>query len=94
MYDLTCIDELVRVDGDRLVTDSLIVAQTFGKRHKNVLRAYDNLPCSPEFGRLNFEPTEYVDSQGKLCRMVKMTKDGFGMLVAGFTLTGKTAMSA
>ena len=52
MYDLTCIDELVRVDGDRLVTDSLIVAQTFGKRHKNVLQAHDKLPCSPERKRL------------------------------------------
>jgi Rha family phage regulatory protein len=48
------------------------------------LRSYDNLQCSREFGRLNSEPTEYIDGQSKICRMVKMTKDGFVMLVMGF----------
>jgi Rha family phage regulatory protein len=61
------------------------VARNFDKRHKNVLRAYDNLQCSPEFNRHNFMPVEYVDQKGELRCMVKMTKDGFIMLVMGFT---------
>lgn len=79
------------VDGDKLVTDSLTVAKSFGKQHKNVLRAYDTLQCSAEFSRLNFEPSDYVDERGKPQRMVKLTKDGFVMLVMGFT--GEKAMA-
>ncbi|WP_220459675.1 Rha family transcriptional regulator [Rugamonas fusca] len=29
----------MQLDGDKLVTDALMVAKSFGKRHKNVLRA-------------------------------------------------------
>jgi Rha family phage regulatory protein len=49
-----------------------------------VLRAFDNLKCSAEFSRLNFQPSDYVDERGKPQRMVKMIKDGFIMLVMGF----------
>lgn len=79
------IQALVMFDGEKPMTDSLVMANTFRKRHTNVLRAYDNLKCSDEFGRLNYEPTEYVDEQGKTCRLIKMTKDGFTMLAMGFT---------
>ncbi|MBA5605201.1 Rha family transcriptional regulator [Duganella sp. FT3S] len=79
------------MDGDKLVTDSLTVAKSFGKRHKNVLQAYDKLQCSAQFMRLNFQPHEYVDGRGNIQRMVKMTKDGFVMLVMGFT--GEAAMA-
>lgn len=76
---------LVTIDHDRIVTDSQTLAKTFGKRHKNVLQAYDKLKCSDEFRRLNFQPTEFLDSQGKVQRQVQMTKDGFAMLAMGFT---------
>lgn len=76
---------LVTIDRDRIVTDSQTLAKTFGKRHKNVLQAYDKLKCSDEFRRLNFQPTEFLDSQGKVQRQVQMTKDGFAMLAMGFT---------
>ncbi|MFC3967703.1 hypothetical protein ACFOVS_06115 [Rhizobium lemnae] len=29
-----------------------------GRQHKNVLRGIENLECSGEFNRLNFEPVE------------------------------------
>jgi Rha family phage regulatory protein len=67
-----------------------VLARTFRKRHTNVLRAYDNLKCSDEFRRLNFEASEYINEQGKTQRSVTMTKDGFVMLVMGFT--GPSAM--
>jgi Rha family phage regulatory protein len=70
-------------------TDSLRIAAGFGKSHKNVLRALENLDCDPEFSRLNFGPSTYLDSRGKKQRSVVMTKDGFAFLVMGFT--GKRA---
>ncbi len=81
---------LVIVDGDRMVTDSRIVAIKFQRHHKNVLQAIDSLECSSEFWRLNFQPSNYLNSQGKMQRSVTMTKDGFVMLAMGFT--GKEAM--
>ena len=75
------------VDGT-LKTSSLNVAAIFGKNHKNVLRAIDNLDCSPEFTALNFEPSEYLDPTGRSVRMFDLTKDGFTFLVMGFTGEG------
>ncbi len=77
--------EFVSIADNRLVTDTLRVAKHVHKQHRNVLQAYDNAQCSPEFNRLNFQPIEYVDSRGRLKRMVQMTKDGFMFRVLGFT---------
>jgi Rha family phage regulatory protein len=81
----------VRLEGDRLMTDTLTVAKSCRKRHGDVLRAYDNLHCSPEFDRRNFAPVEYLDQKGELRRMIKMTKDGFMLLVMRFG--GEVAMA-
>ncbi|MCC3159724.1 Rha family transcriptional regulator [Hymenobacter sp. 15J16-1T3B] len=70
-------------------TDSLLVAKGFGKSHKSVLRAIDNLECDAEFSRRNFAPSTYTDGRGKTQRSVIMSKDGFAFLVMGFT--GKRA---
>lgn len=78
-------NNLVTIDRDLVVTDSETVARTFGKRHKNVLQAYDRLKCSEEFNRLNFQPVEFLDAKGEQRRRVTMTKDGFAMLAMGFT---------
>lgn len=60
-----------------------------------MLRAHDRLECSEEFRRLNFQPT--VETRANPSggapipsRVIQMTKDGFVMLVMGFT--GKEAM--
>ena len=82
---------LVSVSGDRLMTDSRIVAKKFKKNHRDVLRAYDNLKCSAEFNRRNFALVEYLDAKGELRRSVEMTKDGFTMLAMGFTGAGAMA---
>jgi Rha family phage regulatory protein len=91
MNPLSHFHEFVTLDGGQLVTDLCVPAATFGKRHGNVLRAYDNLDCSDEFNRLNFQPVEYADEKGELRRFVTMTKDGFTMLAMGFT--GPSAMA-
>ncbi|WP_429565777.1 Rha family transcriptional regulator [Paraburkholderia sp. MM6662-R1] len=79
--------DFVMLDGVEPVTDTRIVAAHFGKLHKNVLRDVAALlrDCPPEFGRLNFEPVEYRDAKGEARPAYRMTKDGFMLLVMGFT---------
>lgn len=81
---------VVTIDGDRPTTTSLMVAEVFGKNHKNVLRGIETLEVSDEWGRLNFERTYYLDVQGKERPMYNITEKGFTLLVMGFT--GSTAM--
>lgn len=81
--------ELVTVNNGQPITTSQAVAEKFGKRHNNVLRAIENIDCSPEFSLLNFEQRDFIDERGKVRRMYNMTKDGFTFLVMGFT--GKQA---
>lgn len=69
------------------VTTSLIVAQVFGKEHKNVVRDIENLSCSENFNRLNFERITYKDARNREQTAYEMTKDGFSFLVMGYTGT-------
>lgn len=66
-------------------TDSLTVAEVFGRKHKNVLDAVKRLDCSMEFAQLNFQPGSYLDANNQPRPMYVMTKDGFMFLVMGFT---------
>ena len=68
---------------------SLTVAEVFEKEHRNVLRAIENLECSPEFTALNFERSTYKDKSGKKSPCYNMTRKGFTRLAFGFT--GKKA---
>lgn len=75
---------------ERTVVTSLDVSETFGKSHKNVLRDIETLGCSNEFNRLNFEPISYKDSMHRKQKAYAMTRDGFTLLVMGYT--GELAM--
>ena len=72
------------------VVTSLDVAETFNKRHSDVLRDIDNLNCSKEFTERNFALSSYKDASGKSNKMQYMTRDGFTILVMGYT--GEKAM--
>lgn len=76
------------VDGQVMAT-SLVVAEFFGKRHADVIRAVRNLECSDEFNQRNFASVKYKDGKGEERDMFRMTKNGFVFLVMGFT--GKLA---
>jgi Rha family phage regulatory protein len=76
--------ELIEKRGN-VFCDSLKVAEHFHKRHKNVLRDIENLGCSKEFNRLNFEPIKYVDLRNREQKKYLITKDGFSILVMGYT---------
>jgi Rha family phage regulatory protein len=67
------------------VTTSLLVAETFGKRHDIVLRDIESLECSQEFNLLNFVEIEYKDQRNRTQKAYEMTKDGFSFLVMGYT---------
>lgn len=75
-----------------LRTTSRVVAEKFGKMHKNVLRDIEKLAgdVPEEFNRLNFEPVDYLDAKGEARPEYQMTRDGFTLLAMGFT--GKAAM--
>lgn len=81
--------EMVSMSDNTVITTSVKVAQYFGKRHKDVLRAIRNLKCSEDFTRRNFAPIDFIDKNGDLQPMYNITRDGCMMLVMGFT--GKTA---
>jgi Rha family phage regulatory protein len=82
-------DLISGADG-RATVSSLEVADRFRKLHKNVLRNIESIECSEEFYRLNFEPLTYLDRRSLEQPMFKMTRDGFALLVMGFT--GSQAM--
>lgn len=68
-----------------LLTTSLIVAEFFGKQHRDVLRSVERLGCSKEFNRRNFAPIEYEDARGRAQPAYRITRDGFMFLAMGFT---------
>lgn len=87
ILDLTA---FIARDGDELVTDSRAVALAFKKQHKNVLRTIDHMRNSPhaeiaEHYRLNFEPVDFIDKNGDLRPMYRMTQKGVSELAMGFT---------
>jgi Rha family phage regulatory protein len=77
--------DLVFINRKEVKTNSVIVAEKFQKQHKNVVRKIENLFRSPDFARLNFEPSEYTDSTGRNLKMYIITKKGFARLVMSFT---------
>jgi Rha family phage regulatory protein len=76
---------LLEFSEDKLYVSSLDVAHHFEKQHNNVLRAIEALECSAEFRALNFERSSYASVQNKQIPIYRLTRDGFTMLVMGFT---------
>ncbi|MCD7720879.1 MAG: phage regulatory protein/antirepressor Ant [Prevotellaceae bacterium] len=71
------------------VTNSLLVAQIFGKKHQHVLEAIRKIRTAENSTVLHYDQwfaeTSYTNSQGKQQPLVIMTKDGFTLLAMGFT---------
>jgi Rha family phage regulatory protein len=83
---------IVLMRNNEAVTDSLIVAKCFEKKHKNVIQKIDQI-LQDEYSAQNsaqcFKKTFYKDSSGKKNPKYIMNRDGFTFLVMGFT--GKKA---
>jgi len=72
------------VVGEEVFADTLKIAEVFEKRHTDILRAIDNLP-NDGFKSSNFKFDTYFDKKGEQRRMFSLTRDGFSLLVMGFT---------
>lgn len=70
---------------ERAVCTSMDVAETFGKAHDKVMRDIRELGCSPEFNAANFGDIYYTDSMNRKQKAYVMTRDGFTILVMGYT---------
>ena len=82
--------QLVFINGQQTITNSLIVADYFGKRHSHVLRKIDEIlaDAPSEFTSAHFWANVQNQQVGTSQRDLKcyhLTKDGFMFLVMGFT---------
>lgn len=77
----------------RPATTSLEVAKFFSKRHDDVIRSIRNLRpnCPEKFTARNFAASEYIDETGRSLPMFILYRDGFMLLVMGYT--GKKALA-
>lgn len=78
-------DLVFKGESNQVLTNSLLVAEKFGKEHNKVIRDIQNLSCSDEFRAANFGVSSYISLQNKELPMYVMTKDGFSFLVMGYT---------
>ena len=85
-------NELVYLKNEQALTDSLTVAEMFGKEHAKVMRSIDNLveTLAKNGERSMFILTRRKADDGQFHRMYLMNRDGFSLLVMGFT--GKKAL--
>ena len=83
--------EIVKIGKEECTAvTSLDVAETFGKAHDKVMRDIRELGCSAEFNAANFGDISYMDSINRKQKAYVMTRDGFTLLVMGYT--GELAM--
>ena len=84
--------DLVIMKDQQAVTTSLQVAETFGKQHKHVLEAIDELMIGVAENSADlFYEDSYIHPQNKQAyRQIIMNRDGFTLLAMGFT--GKSAI--
>lgn len=81
------INVMLEVVNNAVYTTSLSVAEVFNKNHKNIIAKISKLP-QDEFRKLNFKPTERKAKFGAAIRSepyYNLTRDGFSLLVMGFT---------
>lgn len=83
-------EALVKVENNQIVTDSRSVAEHFGKQHYHVIRDIENLVNKTEGKDASkigwmFQETTMSDSYGRQQKAYLMNRDGFSLLVMGFT---------
>ena len=66
-------------------TTSRIVAEHFGRAHRDVLTAIRNLKCSDKFYKANFLLSEFQDDKGRSFPEYVIQQDGYLLLVLNFT---------
>ena len=82
-------DIILSTQNGEPVVSSREVAKNFGKEHKDVLKAINNLVAQNCAAKSMF-PLSDFDNRGKKYPMYLMNRDGFSLLAMGFT--GKEAL--
>ena len=82
-------DLVFKGQNDQVLTNSLLVAEKFGKRHADVIRSIDNILNTEDEllnakMRLAFVSTTYEDPTGKSNPAYIMNQKGFSILVMGW----------
>lgn len=77
-------------ESNQALTNSLLVAEKFEKRHADVIRSIENLLHTEDEElnakmRLDFVSSTYMDSTGKENPIYIMNRKGFSILVMGYT---------
>lgn len=90
--ELTIQQVVYKTEKGTPVTDSVKVAEVFGKMHKNVLKSIRNILGSAQnLAHMTwFHQVTYIDGQGKKQPMFLMNRDGFSLLA--MSLTGERAL--
>lgn len=70
---------------EKLVTTSLKVAEKFEKNHQHILESIDKLTVENSTVAKMFKLSKYKAENGHQYRMYEMDRDGFSLLVMGFT---------
>lgn len=70
---------------ERAVVSSRTIAERFGKDHRNVTRDIENLTAQNCAVRSFFYKSTYVNERGRQYKEYLCTRDGFSLLVMGFT---------
>jgi Rha family phage regulatory protein len=83
-------NQLVFIENNQAVTDSLTVAEVFGKRHDNVISDIENQITKlkeageEEFSLLNFKESSYTNERGRQYRKINMTEDAFTLIAMSY----------
>ena len=80
---------LVKIENEQVVTDSRQIAEHFGKQHKDVLESIRNILVAENSATKFFMESAH-EYRGQKFPMYYMNRDGFTLLVMGFT--GKKAL--
>lgn len=89
--DLFLIDSIKFYNKNNILTvSSLEVAKNFGKEHKNVIQAIENIKAENSAVTTMFIESTYQAGTGKNYKYYEITRDGLSLLVMGFT--GKKAL--
>lgn len=83
-------DKLVKINDGQIVIESRKIAEHFDKQHKHVLDAIENIKAENSAVTPMFCETTYTAGTGKAYKEYLMNRDGFSLLVMGFT--GKKAL--
>lgn len=81
-------EALVKVENNQIVTDSRSVAEHFGKEHAKVIRSIEGIISeTPKVAsqKMFYKTTYKVEGNNKSYKMYLMNRNGFSLLVMGFT---------